>query len=186
MIERLVLAFYTKVRGDALLGPIFEQRIPDWEPQLQRMCVFWSSVALMSGRYHGSPMIKHLPLPIDADHFDRWLSLLEEAGREVCPSGAEAHFLPAHDELQRVCSSALRPDTESYSAAAKGFVKGRQRHHRSASRASSRRRATRRNSACRVSGEAAARSGREKQLFQEAGYRSLRNRSNVPCDWCRA
>jgi truncated hemoglobin YjbI len=37
------------------------------------MCAFWSSVALMSGRYHGQPMEKHLPLPIDARHFDRWL-----------------------------------------------------------------------------------------------------------------
>ena len=67
MIERLVRGFYAKVRQDAVLGPIFEVRIHDWEPHLQRMCAFWSSVALMSGRYHGSPMTKHLPLPVDAD-----------------------------------------------------------------------------------------------------------------------
>ena len=93
MIERLVRSFYAKIREDALLGPIFDARIHDWEPHLQRMCAFWSSVALMSGSYHGSPMAKHLPLPVDARHFDRWLALFEETAREVCPPEAEAHFV---------------------------------------------------------------------------------------------
>ncbi|MGA2795897.1 MAG: group III truncated hemoglobin [Roseiarcus sp.] len=92
MIERLVRRFYASVRQDGLLGPIFEARITDWEPHLQRMCEFWSSVALMSGRYHGSPMVKHLPLPVDAAHFDRWLALFEEAARDVCTPAAAAHF----------------------------------------------------------------------------------------------
>ena len=65
MIERLVRGFYARVRADAVLGPIFEARIKDWEPHLARMCAFWSSVALMTGRYHGTPMVKHLPLPVD-------------------------------------------------------------------------------------------------------------------------
>lgn len=93
MIERVVRGFYAKVRADALLGPVFEARIQDWEPHLQRMCAFWSSVALMSGRYHGSPMAKHLPLPVDASHFDRWLALFEETARDLCPPAAEAHFI---------------------------------------------------------------------------------------------
>jgi hypothetical protein len=58
MIERLVRGFYAKVRADAVLGPIFEARIRDWEPHLSQMCAFWSSVALMTGRYHGTPMAK--------------------------------------------------------------------------------------------------------------------------------
>ncbi len=93
MIERLVRCFYMKVRDDALLGPVFEARILDWELHLQRMCAFWSSVALMSGRYHGSPMAKHLPLPIDSVHFDRWLDLFAQTTRAVCPPAAAAHFL---------------------------------------------------------------------------------------------
>lgn len=93
MIERLVLAFYDKVREDALLGPIFEARIVDWGPHLQRMCAFWSSVALLSGIYHGQPMEKHLPLPVDARHFDRWLDLFGQTAREVCPPAAATHFV---------------------------------------------------------------------------------------------
>jgi hemoglobin len=45
MIERLVRSFYAKLRQDSLLAPVFEARIQDWEPHLQRMCAFWSSVA---------------------------------------------------------------------------------------------------------------------------------------------
>jgi hemoglobin len=102
MIERLVRHFYSKIREDALLGPIFEARIRDWEPHLQRMCDFWSSVALMSGRYHGNPMVKHLPLPIDATHFDRWLLLFEEAVRQTCPPETEAHFV---ERARRIAES---------------------------------------------------------------------------------
>jgi hypothetical protein len=53
MIERLVRGFYAKVRSDPALAPIFDARIQNWEPHLQQMCAFWSSVTLMSGRYHG-------------------------------------------------------------------------------------------------------------------------------------
>ena len=93
LIESLVHTFYGKVRKDALLGPVFSDRIDDWEPHLQRMCAFWSSVALMSGRYHGQPMEKHVPLPIDARHFDRWLELFEETALALCTPIAANHFI---------------------------------------------------------------------------------------------
>ncbi|HEY7645177.1 MAG TPA: group III truncated hemoglobin, partial [Hyphomicrobiales bacterium] len=88
MIRRLVHSFYAKVRNDEMLGPVFAAHIVDWEPHLERMCEFWSSVALLSGRYHGRPMEKHLPLPVDAEHFDRWLMLFEETARELCSTAA--------------------------------------------------------------------------------------------------
>ena len=102
MIEHLVHGFYAKVRADAVLGPIFEARIRDWEPHLAQMCAFWSSVALMTGRYHGTPMAKHLPLPVDAGHFDRWLELFEQTAREICPPEAEAHFV---ERARRIAAS---------------------------------------------------------------------------------
>jgi hemoglobin len=102
LIERLVRGFYAKVRNDALLAPIFGAKIRDWEPHLAQMCAFWSSVALMSGRYHGAPMPKHLVLPVDARHFDRWLELFEETARELCPPEAEAHFV---ERARRIASS---------------------------------------------------------------------------------
>jgi hemoglobin len=102
MIERLVHAFYDKVRADEVLGPIFDARIHDWAPHLAQMCAFWSSVALMTGRYHGTPMVKHMPLPVDAAHFDRWLALFEQTAHETCPGEAEAHFV---ERAQRIAAS---------------------------------------------------------------------------------
>lgn len=93
MIRRLVHAFYDRVRADTLLGPIFAARITDWAPHLDRMCAFWSSVMLMSGRYHGRPMPAHAPLPIDATHFDHWLALFAATADDVCPAGAAAQFV---------------------------------------------------------------------------------------------
>lgn len=102
MIERLVRGFYARVQADPLLAPVFATRIADWEPHLQRMCAFWSSVALMSGRYHGQPMRAHAPLPIDANHFDRWLSLFEDTARALCPPAAAAHFI---ERARRIAES---------------------------------------------------------------------------------
>ena len=95
MIERLVHGFYAKVRADPLLGPVFEARITNWTPHLAQMCAFWSSVALMTGRYHGQPMQKHLRLPVDARHFDRWLELFVATTGELCPPAVAEHFITA-------------------------------------------------------------------------------------------
>lgn len=85
VLTRLVHGFYDRVRADPLLAPIFADHITDWGPHLRTMVDFWSSVALMSGRYHGAPLPKHLPLPIDHTHFDRWLSLFRQAAHDTCP-----------------------------------------------------------------------------------------------------
>jgi hemoglobin len=93
MIERLVRTFYGRARRDPLLGPVFGGTVQDWEQHITRICAFWSSVALMSGRYHGQPMVAHLALPVDTPHFDRWLALFAATAAEVCPPAAAAHFV---------------------------------------------------------------------------------------------
>lgn len=102
MIERLVRAFYDRARLDPLIGPVFEARVHDWELHIRRMCAFWSSVALMSGHYHGQPMAVHLPLPIDTPYFDRWLEIFAATARGVCPPAAADHFL---DRAYRIADS---------------------------------------------------------------------------------
>jgi hemoglobin len=102
MIELLVDRFYARIRADALLGPIFAARIADWAPHLAQMRAFWSSVVLMSGSYHGQPMQKHMPLPVDGQHFDRWLALFETTARETCPPAAADHFI---ERARRIAQS---------------------------------------------------------------------------------
>lgn len=66
------------------------------------MVDFWPSVALMTGRYHGAPMPKHLPLPVDAQHFDRWLTLFRATAIEIClPEGAARVI----DRAERIAAS---------------------------------------------------------------------------------
>ena len=93
LIDTLVDAFYTRVQADELIGPIFASKITDWGPHLDQMKLFWSSVALSTGVYQGRPMPKHLNLPIDARHFDRWLQLFEQTAREICTPVQAEHFL---------------------------------------------------------------------------------------------
>lgn len=102
MIEKLVRGFYARAQHDALIGPVFAEHVQDWEPHIARMCQFWSSVALMTGRYHGQPMAKHVPLPVDARHFDRWLALFEQTAREICPPAAAEHFI---ERARRIAES---------------------------------------------------------------------------------
>ena len=95
-IKRLVDRFYTKVRADPDLAPVFIGAIGEdsaaWGPHLQKMYAFWSSVMLTSGRYHGNPLQKHRDLPaFDSALFDRWLELFAETAAEL--HGAEAAAL---------------------------------------------------------------------------------------------
>ncbi|WP_312687006.1 group III truncated hemoglobin [Brevundimonas nasdae] len=100
MIDALVEGFY--VREDGLIGPIFAARIADWAPHLAQMKLFWSSVALSTGVYQGRPMTKHLPLPIDARHFDRWLEIFVVTANELCPPVAAKHFI---ERARRIAES---------------------------------------------------------------------------------
>jgi hemoglobin len=102
LIQRLVHRFYGRVRLDPLIGPNFNARVADWPAHLEKLCAFWSSVVLMSGRYRGQPMQAHLPLPVSGAHFDRWLALFEETAAEVCPPAAAAYFV---ERARRIADS---------------------------------------------------------------------------------
>ena len=43
-IAALVDQFYTRVRADPQLGPIFNARIEDWNHHLVKLCAFWSAI----------------------------------------------------------------------------------------------------------------------------------------------
>lgn len=67
--------FYEKVQADELIGPIFNDVIKDWGPHLQKMYAFWNAVLFGIPGFTGNPFARHAPLPINADHFERWISL---------------------------------------------------------------------------------------------------------------
>ncbi len=78
-LRRLVDAFYVDVRRDELLGPVFASAIHDWEPHLQRMTEFWSTVMLGTRSFKGNVYQKHVALAetsnVKPEHFLRWITL---------------------------------------------------------------------------------------------------------------
>ena len=87
-IEELVDRFYTKVRDDEKLSPVFFNAIgtskKNWLPHLLQICRFWSSIMLHTGRYSGHPLDVHKALPhFEENLFDRWLSLFVETLHEI-------------------------------------------------------------------------------------------------------
>ena len=91
-LERLIPLFYSRVRDDAELGPVFNDAIHDWPDHLEKLVAFWSSVMLTSGRYKGNPMIAHLKhkARITPALFNRWLALWAETTDALMPPEAAA------------------------------------------------------------------------------------------------
>jgi len=103
-LERLIPHFYSLVRTDPVLGPIFNDAVGDWPEHLERLVAFWSSVMLTSGRYKGNPMAAHLKLAprLTPDMFQRWLALWAQATSEIVPPPT-AHAL--QEKAARIAES---------------------------------------------------------------------------------
>ncbi len=114
LIALQVRRFYAAARHDPLLGPVFA-RVTDWEAHLARITEFWSSVALMTGRYHGNPLTAHRKLPIDAGHFARWLALWRETAAATCPPPAAARFAFLAERIAASLSRALASGSRNVS-----------------------------------------------------------------------
>jgi len=82
-IEKVVNEFYALALEDPEIGHFFTEVVQlNLTEHLPTICDFWEMVLLGSGTYTSNPMEKHFELhrksPIDAKHFDRWLTLWEE------------------------------------------------------------------------------------------------------------
>jgi len=111
VIARLVDAFYLAVRDDDLIGPIFMGRVTDWDKHLRKMCDFWSTIVLQSGRYNGRPIQVHQNIPqLRQDHFDRWLELWRATVEREVPHSARAAFLNPATRMARAMGEQLIDD----------------------------------------------------------------------------
>lgn len=91
-LERLIPAFYGRVRADADIGPLFTAAVNNWPEHLEKLVAFWSSVMLTSGRYKGSPVAAHLKHreAITPAMFDRWLAIWADTTNELLAPAAAA------------------------------------------------------------------------------------------------
>src|SRR5690606_20230766 len=83
-IKLLVNTFYLKVQKDELIGHIFNEKIGDrWDEQLEKMYAFWQTVLLDEHTYFGRPFPPHANLPVEKEHFDRWISIFFQTVDEL-------------------------------------------------------------------------------------------------------
>ena len=94
-IKLLVDTFYSKVQKDAFIGPIFNEKIGNrWPEHLEKMYRFWQTILLEVHSYSGSPFPPHKQLPVEKEHFDRWMEIFMETTDSlfIGPIADEAKF----------------------------------------------------------------------------------------------
>ena len=82
-IEKLVNAFYDKVKKDDTIGYLFNDIAKvNWELHLPKMYDFWENILFYSGNYSGSPMVVHKELhqksTMNQNHFQHWNDLFSQ------------------------------------------------------------------------------------------------------------
>lgn len=88
-ISLLVNTFYSKVRKNELLGPIFNGIIKDWPSHLELLTDFWETNLFFQRKYFGNPMHAHVEVDkkvggtINELHFGTWINLWHETINEL-------------------------------------------------------------------------------------------------------
>lgn len=72
-IDFFVNSFYDDVLKDELLAPFFKHL--NFEKHLPKMIHFWCFVLLDDAGYTTDVTQKHMNMPIQKEHFDRWIVL---------------------------------------------------------------------------------------------------------------
>ena len=88
-VSLLVRTFYSKIRKDAFLGPIFNSVITDWETHLELLTDFWETNLFFKRKYFGNPLHAHIEVDkkmdnsINEHHFGAWINLWFETVNEL-------------------------------------------------------------------------------------------------------
>lgn len=78
-VALLVNTFYTKIRANDELGPIFNNAISDWDSHLIHLTNFWESQLFRKNVFSGNPLKKHVEVDennnnqLTNDLFGLWL-----------------------------------------------------------------------------------------------------------------
>lgn len=90
-VSLLVNSFYAKIRKHEILGPIFNNSIPEehWPAHLEKLTDFWESNLFGIAKFKGNPPAAHHRVDtkegytISQTHFGHWLQLWYETIDEL-------------------------------------------------------------------------------------------------------
>jgi len=83
-VKLMVDTFYGRVQEDDRIGPIFNSKLEGrWPVHLEKMYTFWQTILLDEYTYQGRPFPPHAQLPIEAEHFERWLQLFDKTVNDL-------------------------------------------------------------------------------------------------------
>lgn len=91
-ILKLLKSFYADVRQHAILGPIFNARIHDWNAHLAKITEFWALQSGGNSRYAGGFAGAHMSLGLEPGHFQNWLALWEFNNSRQLPAREAAEM----------------------------------------------------------------------------------------------
>jgi hemoglobin len=82
-IEKLVNAFYEKIKSDDTIGYLFNDVAHvNWELHLPKMYDFWENILFYTANYEGNPMEKHKELhgksTMTKAHFQHWIAVFNK------------------------------------------------------------------------------------------------------------
>ena len=108
-IETVIMAFYTKVRADELLGPFFNGTFTTqhaWDHHYPILIDFWEQNLFANPIFGGNPTMAHhgvdkrFNFAITKDHFDRWV--------DIWTANIDLHFAGEKVELSKTKLGRLR------------------------------------------------------------------------------
>lgn len=82
-IEKLIVAFYEKVKADAVIGYIFTDVVKiNWPHHIPIIVNFWEAILLDNPVYTKNAMEVHYTLnekePLTPEHFKKWVALFTD------------------------------------------------------------------------------------------------------------
>ena len=106
-IETLVNAFYDRVRGDEVLGHIFDKVAQtNWSTHLPKMYAFWETVLFRTGGFTGNPIAAHAKLvpltDMGRDKFDHWLQLFRATVDDLFAGEHAEHIKNCAEDMANV------------------------------------------------------------------------------------
>ncbi|HXT12013.1 MAG TPA: group III truncated hemoglobin [Candidatus Angelobacter sp.] len=100
-LANLLRHFYSDIRQHQLVGPIFNRQIHDWPAHLETIQSFWARLTGGPSDYAGRMPFKHMPLGLDATHFQAWLQLWEFNCRAHLEANAAREMISLAHEIGR-------------------------------------------------------------------------------------